>query len=104
MMPHRYAAFRTSLGFGPEVGEEPPGESPIPGAVLEGVFHPYGNDEEANYRWVIEVAGLSGLEDLARRVGTELIISVKLSDRYHGCYDLLDGVDGIVEMYDDYRD
>lgn len=106
MTTHRYAAFRTSRGYGPEVGEEPPGDAPFPGAVLDGTFYLQSVDE-IHHRWVVEIADLDALEDLSRRLGKELVFSTVLSGRYWECYDLLEGpvaLDGIVEVIDDYRD
>lgn len=100
----RYAAFRTSTGFGPEV-DEPAGEPPMPGAVLDGSFSAYGDPEDRHHRWVVDVPDLAALAGLVSPKGPELVFNPTTSGRYYDCYDLLEGgLDGILEVYDGWRE
>lgn len=96
----RYAVFRTSNGYGPEA-DEPPGTPPAPGAILDGTFDAYGDPDERHHRWVVELVDLADLHALAAETGHELVFLVR--NRYDST-DLLDGLDGIVEIYDAWRE
>ena len=101
----RYAAFRTSLGYGPET-TEPAGEPPVPGAVLDGEFSPYGDDDRC-WRWVVDLPDLEALRTLCETVasaGSEVIVATRPLGRYALGWDVMEGLDGIVEIYDAYRE
>lgn len=105
----RYAVFVTKNYHG-RTREELNGADeapPVPGAVADGVFWPYfpGDPDEACTRWVLDVPDLASLGELSRSLGKELIFAGMPYGRYSDCGpELWDGIDGIVEVYDGWRE
>ena len=105
----RYAVFRSKNYYG-RTREELDGAietPPVPGAVADGEFWPYSvcGPDEACTRWVLELPDLASFAELSRTLGKELIFAAMPYGRYSDCGpELWDGIDGVIEVYDYYRE